>query len=58
MAKKKCYPKKPKKSASVQTMRNYLAKCKDVDKHNAQIVKDAKLKESLYKQIQSKRQSC
>ena len=51
MAKLKKYPKKPKASASVATMERYLARCKEVDKENARIKKDAQKKEQLKRKI-------
>lgn len=47
----KKYPKKPKASASLQTMENYLAKRKEVDKANAKIKSDIAKKASLRKKI-------
>jgi len=49
--KKKKYPKKPKASATVKTMQNYLDRCKQVDKANAEIEKVKKQKEALRKKI-------
>lgn len=49
--KKKKYPKKPKASASVRTLQNYIQKCKDVDKFNSQILSEKKKKEGLLKKI-------
>ena len=49
--KKKKYPKKPKASASISTMQNYLTRCKEVDKANAQIEKDKKTKKALRDKI-------
>lgn len=51
MATLKKYPKKPKASASVETLKRYLDKCKEVDKANAPIKKAAKEKEALKKKI-------
>lgn len=52
MAQKKVkYPKKPKASASAQVMENYLAKCKEVDKKNAEIKKEQDKKIALKKKI-------
>lgn len=47
MAKKKSYPKQPKASASLKVWENYHAKCKDVDKFNADLEKTAKKKEQV-----------
>jgi hypothetical protein len=58
MAKKKRYPKQPKEKASLSTWENYHAKCKDVDKFNADLDKDAKKKDtvkSAVKKLKSKR---
>ena len=49
MTKHKKHPKKPKVSASLATWERYSAKCKEVDKHNAQIDRDKKKKASLIK---------
>jgi hypothetical protein len=51
MAKLKKYPKKPKANASVDTLKRYLDKCKEVDKANAPIKKATKEKEALKKKI-------
>jgi hypothetical protein len=51
MAKLKKYPKKPKASASVEVMKRYIQRCKDVDKDNAPIIKALKEKEALKKKI-------
>lgn len=53
MAQKKLvkYPKKPKASASVTTLSNYIQRCKDVDKKNAEIRKEATKREGLKKQV-------
>jgi len=45
------YPKKPKASASVTTLENYIARCKEVDKKNAEIRKEAQKRDSLKKQV-------
>ena len=47
----KKYGKKPKANASVSTMQNYIAKCKEIDKKNTAIKSDKKKAESLKKQI-------
>lgn len=39
MAKKRKYPKEPKRSASLETWRNYRDKVKEVDKYNAELEK-------------------
>jgi len=51
MAKLKKYPRKPKSNASVATMESYLARCKQVDKDNNEIKKQAAKKEQLKKKI-------
>jgi len=51
MAKLKKYPKKPKSTASLATMERYLIRCKEVDKENARIKKDAQKKEQLKRKI-------
>ena len=51
MAKLKKYPKKPKSSASVAVLQNYIDRCKAIDKDNAQIKKDAQKKEQLKSKI-------
>jgi len=55
MAKKRKYPKRPKQSSSLQTWKNYEAKCKEVDRHNAQLEKDAKTKKSIIAKITGRR---
>lgn len=45
------YPKKPKASASVQTLQNYIVRCKEVDRKNADIRKEATKRETLKKQV-------
>ncbi len=54
MANKKLlkYPKKPKATASVTTLENYIARCKEVDKKNAEIRKQNQKREALKKQVQ------
>lgn len=49
MAKKKKYPKTPKKSASLAMWQRYDGKKKDVDKFNKQIDADKKKKEAIIK---------
>ena len=51
MAKKKKYPKRPKQSSSLQVWKNYETKCKDVDKFNSDIIKEAKAKKALIEKI-------
>lgn len=51
MAKLKKYPKKPKASASLATMENYLARCKEIDKENARIKADEKKRKALKDKI-------
>jgi 1,4-dihydroxy-2-naphthoate octaprenyltransferase len=51
MAKKKSYPKQPKQSASLNAWENYYDKCKEVDKHNAQLEADAKKKKSVIDKV-------
>lgn len=45
------YPKRPKATASESTLKNYIEKCKAVDKKNAEIRKAATRREGLKKQI-------
>ena len=47
MAKKRKYPKEPKRSASLETWRNYRDKVKEVDKYNAEREKRKKEKERV-----------
>ena len=47
MPAKKKYPKRPKQSSRLSVWENYHAKCKEVDKHNAQLLKDKKRKQAL-----------
>lgn len=54
MAKKKKYPKKPKQSASVTILQNYLAKCKEVDKFNASIITEEKKRKTLLAQVRKR----
>ena len=49
MAKHKKYPKKPKLSAPLTSWEKYTAKCKEIDKHNAELERDKKKKASLIK---------
>lgn len=51
----KKYPKKPKASASLETMKKYLDRCKEIDRENAQMQKDKKQRETLKKKIQQMR---
>jgi len=53
MAKKKMlkYPRKPKASASVKVMENYLERCKAIDKENAARTAENKKAEMLRKKI-------
>ena len=45
------YPKKPKSTASVQTLQNYINRCKEVDKRNAEIRKESAKRDTLKKQV-------
>jgi hypothetical protein len=47
----KKYPKKPKKSASNQTLENYLQRVKEVDAYNAKIRQEQKKREQLLNKI-------
>ena len=47
MAKKRKYPKEPKRSASLETWRNYRDKVKEVDKYNAALEKRKQAKERV-----------
>ncbi len=49
----KKYPKKPKANASLETMQNYLNRCKDIDKDNKAIVASNKKREELKKKIKN-----
>jgi len=49
MATHKKHPKKPKQSAPLSAWERYTAKCKAVDKHNAEIERDKKKKASIIK---------
>lgn len=55
MANKKLkkYPRKPKQSASLSAFQNYKARCKEIDKENAQIERDNKKREQLKKEIRN-----
>lgn len=50
------YGKKPKASASVSTLENYLQKCKDIDKKNAQRKAENSKKETLRKKVSGLKQ--
>ncbi len=52
MAKFKKLPKKPRASASVATMENYLRRVADVKKYNDGIKRDKAKKEQLKRKIQ------
>jgi len=45
------YPKKPKATASADVMKNYIQKCKDVDKKNSEKRKAEATRQGLKKQI-------
>lgn len=45
------YPKKPKANASESTLRNYIERCKAVDKKNAEARKKAASREVLVKRV-------
>lgn len=45
------YPKKPKKSASIEAKERYLQRVKEIDKHNAQVKSDKKKSADLDKKI-------
>ena len=45
------YPKKPKANASVSTLENYISRCKEVDKKNAEVRKSNAKRESLKKSV-------
>ncbi len=45
------YPSKPKVNASESTLRNYIERCKTVDKKNAEVRSKAKKRETLVKQV-------
>ena len=49
--KKHKLPKKPKKSASLETLKNYLKKCNEIHKMNRKIESDHKTHEKLYNKI-------
>ena len=52
----KKYPKKPKQSAGLTVLENYLAKCKEIDKHNEQVKRDHKKRLELKKKVQTLKQ--
>lgn len=52
----KKYPKKPKVSASAETLQNYLRKCTEIDKHNAPILAEKRKHEALQKKVREKKQ--
>lgn len=45
------YPKKPKAGASVTTLQNYISKCKEVDRKNAEIKREEKKRNDLKKTV-------
>ncbi len=45
------YPKKPKKGASVRSLENYIAKCKEIDKKNALRKKENAKADALRKKV-------
>ena len=51
MKKLKKYPKAPKESASIETKKNYIKRCKEIDKENAKIKAEKKQSEALSKKI-------
>lgn len=52
----KKYPKKPKAGASLATLENYIAKCKEIDKENEQRKRDHKKRLDLKKKVQAMKQ--
>jgi len=54
--KHKKYPKMPKQSASLATLKNYEARCRDVDKYNSQKAAEYNKKISEIAQAKSLRQ--
>lgn len=54
--KKKKYPKKPKASASVAVMQNWLRRCTEIDKENRTKESEYNKSLTLRKQISAKRQ--
>jgi hypothetical protein len=57
MAKKKSYPKAPKKTASLEAWKKYEDKIKDIDKFNASIDSDQKKKESVINSVTKRKKS-
>jgi hypothetical protein len=53
----KKYPKKPKASASVEVMENYLRRCKEVDKENNKRKSDKKKAETKKKTDKAKKEN-
>lgn len=51
MAKKKTYPKAPKKTASLEVWNNYKNKCVQVDAANKKMDADKKAKEAVIKSV-------
>jgi len=49
----KKYPKKPKAKASLTVLENYMAKCKEIDKENAQKKAEHKKREDLAKKVKA-----
>ena len=50
------YPKKPKASASVSSLENYLSKCNDIDKKNNARKAENSKKETLRKKVSARKQ--
>lgn len=47
------YPKKPKASASADTIKNYFARCKEIDKENAAKKREHSERESLARKLKN-----
>lgn len=53
MATKRKYPKQPKASASADVWQRYYDRCKEVDKHNSNLIKEKARKASIIKKVKS-----
>jgi len=59
MAKKKIkkYTKRPKQSAGLQVLKNWLKKCDEIDKENKKIVAENKELEKVKEKVRNRRQN-
>lgn len=50
----KKHPKKPKKSASLETVKNYIQKCREIDRENKKKISDYHKTKKLLSKIYNK----